>query len=584
VLGSGDADARPGEPLALADPLPVTDRIVSEPRARRARVSALLVLLVLAAIPRRAVFRALPDFFGPGDPATYFAMARGCLHAGVPRVDFVWHFLTTPPITHVEDYYEPAFAWLLALPIALAGERARVALWLPLACGLLAVALTFRFAERFGTRVAFVAGALVAIEPWSIYYSAVLMKETAVTVVVLLFLASARRLIAGEWHARRTGAVLGASVVVASLVQYELLPILFLSALVAVWRHRRDALPGFLASCTLSVLALLGVTLAMAGVPVSAKAGFFFGRNLWTPEPAATAALGLATALRFVPLGYVADRLVAVGNPVLLGLAAVGLSSRGVATPERTLLVSFVAAFLYFHGVPLDLWSRDFIPLVAVAAPFAALVLCDLDGWRARSWAPGLAFAVLLTTFATPFAWRLVRLAGGAASHGLFTIVTCVVLALGVLGYTVALLAGRSLPARLRESAVPVLLIAALVVNQWRSLPLSSIPANPQFPEYATTMEEERAACARIRAAVPAGTLMTRAPWDMGPGTGFPAVALPDPATARAIAAVQSRYAARYLLVGRAEVPDSVLRVLPIEAVLSLEHARLYQFVPRDAR
>ena len=125
------------------------------PRPGRGHVLALLAVLALAIPPRIAAFRALPDWFGPGDPATYHAMAAGCLRDGAPRIDFVWHFLTRPPsISHVEDYYEPAFAWLLAIPVALTGGSPGAGKWLALACGLLAVGLVAWRAGRHGAGIA----------------------------------------------------------------------------------------------------------------------------------------------------------------------------------------------------------------------------------------------------------------------------------------------------------------------------------------------------------------------------------------------------------------------------------------------
>src|SRR5262245_28300582 len=101
------------------------------------RTDALAGVLLLAAGLRVAAFLTLPGFFGPGDPAIYFAMARGCAREGAPWIGFVWHFLTWPDaIRHIEDYYEPGFAYLLAPPLLIGGGSVTAARCLSLLCGI----------------------------------------------------------------------------------------------------------------------------------------------------------------------------------------------------------------------------------------------------------------------------------------------------------------------------------------------------------------------------------------------------------------------------------------------------------------
>lgn len=549
----------------------------------------LAALLALAALPRLVALQTLPDFFGPGDPATYHAMAEGVLERGVPRIDFIWHYLSRPErIPHVEDYYEPVFAWLLAVPVAIGGGDEGAGRWLAFVCGLLTVALVAWMARGFGMRAALLAGAIVAIEPWSVYYSAVVMKETAVAAVVLVFLAAARRLLAPEHAAWRAGLALGALAVAASLIQYELMPILFVTAVVPVLLHRRAALAGVIAGYALAALALLGVTQAALGVPVSAKLGFFFGSVLTTPEPMVRASGSLLE--RLLPVRYAADQIAAVGSPLLLALAAIGARFGGVARVEVTTAAAFLAAFLWVHAVPGDLWARDFIPLVAVAAPWAGAALSGAGGWWRRPWALPLAVAALVLTVAEPVSWRLVRIAGLEPAHGVFTWTTAASL---LIAATVA--AAMALFGRVTAVRAPALtagaLIAGLLAAQWLSLPLPAIPGNPQFPHYAERRAHLTAVGAEVRTLIDSGPLMCREPWQLERDTGLDCVLLPLPATARAIETVRARYGVQYLLVGpleapaqdRPEVGDHVLQALGLEGGIPVADHRLYRLADPDA-
>src|SRR5262249_39938006 len=153
-------------------------------------VVTLLGLIAVGVALRVMLLPSLPGFFGPGDPATYFAMAKGVLRGGVPRVDFVWNYTTLPAtISHVESYYELAFGYLLARVMHVVGAKPIAGCLLSFACGVLTTLLTIAFTRRHGTRVALVAAAIVALEPWSIYYSGVVMKEALIALLTLVSLA-----------------------------------------------------------------------------------------------------------------------------------------------------------------------------------------------------------------------------------------------------------------------------------------------------------------------------------------------------------------------------------------------------------
>ena len=544
---------------------------------RRVRIALVTAVLGLATMLRVLVVAAIPNFFGPGDPAVYFATAHGVVHEGVPRIGFIWHYLTLPSaITHVEDYYEPAFAYLLAGPMALFGDTPRVAQLVVLAFGALAPWLVFALARRLGFGVALAAGAIVALDPWAIYYSGVLMKEAVVVVLAVASLELARRTLAADARPVRSGAVLGLATVGASLFQYELLPPLVGAIAVALFAHRRAALLPFALAVVAAVVAYVGVSAFALGVPVTAKLGFFLGHKLWTPEIVASVLHGTSLP-RFVPLDYMVWRILLNGYPVLVTLALVGMRDPRVARSERTLLAAFGLTYLYVHGVPHDLWARDFLPLTAATAPLAALALCTRSLWRADSRLAMAALALVPAGWMGPrFAMRLHQFPVNLPWSPWPAVVAT--LAIGLLFY-VLLWRRRVELARFGAMAVvPAVLVIGILASFVTEMPWASIYTNPQFANYEVERSSREAACAEIRARVPRGAIMTSAPWEVALYSGDPAVLLPMTLHVETIEAMRRRYDVKYLLVRDGELGAEFFRALGVRPMLRTAGHTLFAF------
>lgn len=487
--------------------------MVSRPRTPHTLL--FILLLIVAAVLRVQVIRAIPDFFGPGDPAIYFQMARGTLHHGWPRMEFIHHFLARPPgIVHAEDYYEPAFGYLVAPALLVGGEKPAAAAAVSLVFGLLAVFLVSRLARRHGPDVALIAAAIVAFEPWSIYYSGLLMKEATVTVVVLAFLELLRRGAGGSDPPGRAGLVLGAATVAAGLLQYELIPIAGLAGIVVLAVNRRAALPGYLLGAGLCLAALTALTWVLIGVPISAKYAFALGQSLGDPDRLAPVRDFGQSLRALFPFRYIGWAIVSAWYPPLILLAALGAAAASVSRVERTILLAFGAAFLCLHAIPQDLWCRDFIPMTAVLATPAALAFSRAAPWRARTWS-------------APVAWAM---------------------ALG------------------------------LAVNFWLLLPYPAIYLDAPYPNYEIERAHRQRVGDWLRRSVPPGPVLAEVPAEIALYSGFPAVALPTLARQGTLERLAARYRVRYLLVEPGALPDGMLRTLHLRAVGECEGSRLFSF------
>ena len=547
------------------------------PTLRPFHAALLAILLLAAAGLRESVVQAIPSFFGDGDPAIYFGMGRGVLREGVPRQDFIHHYLTRPrAIAHVEDYYEPAFAYPIALAMALGGGTPAAGAQSSVFFGVLAVALVWALARREGPRVALVAAAMVAFEPWSIYYGGVLMKEALVNVLALGFLWLARREIEREPRAWKAGLRLALATVACGLFQYELIPMLGVTVAATLAVHRRGALAAYALGAAALVGALAFVTWVTLGVPVSAKFLYFLGRLPGDPEPVAVVH-GLNRSLRsLLPLELIGRSVLLSWHPLLLLLGIAGLFTPGTKPPERTLTIAFVAAHLYLHAIPVDLWHRDFIVLTFVLARPAARVIGGGFLRERRALAAG-AWALMFFLWVAPALVSPLAARVASSPWGLWPRVAAgLAMTLPVLGLGLAL--ARTRAGGWLTRATPALLCASLAAGAWAQLPYPAIWANAQSPDFEIVRARRERVSHWMRDMVDRGPVLALHPEEVAYYSGFPAVVMPDAFHPGSVERLAARYGLRYLLVEPGAMPDSVVRSLPLQIMGEREGCRLYTF------
>jgi len=536
---------------------------------------AAVLILGLGAWLRWQTLSSIPSFLGPGDPAIYFGMARGVLREGAPVQDFLHHYLTRPhEIRHLEDYYEPAFGYLLAAAMALFGRTPQAAAGLSFVAGTLVMLFAGLLARRRGMAAVTAAMAVVALEPWSIYYSGVLMKEAVIACATLAALWGTARLVRGGGSTARVGVLAAGIAFAAGLLQYESLPILLAASGAMLLLHRRPALAPFALASLLLVGALAAVTWRLLGVPISAKLLFIAGVNPGDPEGHAIAALHRSTLL---PLGYIAQAVFTNWYPLLLILGLRGLALAGAPAVERPWVLAYLVLHVWLHGIPIDLWSRDFIVLTALLAAPAGEALVSWRSWATRPGAGALAWGANAYVWLTPLALSLLaahvpgfeRVPAWARFAGMLPPA-----ALVGWGARRLLAGGRATPV----AAVTSLLFAASLVGQyWLALPYPTIRLNPQFPDYEIERARRQRASEWMRAQVPRGNVLAEHAEEVAYYSGFPAADITDDFRPDSFAALMRRYPFEYLLAPAVLVPDRLPAPFSLELVGTHEGYRLYR-------
>ncbi|MDA0837301.1 MAG: hypothetical protein O3B01_17620 [Planctomycetota bacterium] len=339
----------------------------------------LTLIIATGALLRVFVIYTFPNFYGPGDPAIYFTMGRSILQGNGPEVSFIWHYLTLSEIVHYEDYYEPAFGLLVAMTMFLTGGSVAGAKCLPLLFGLATIpAAAIITRRRAGVTAGLWAAVIVSFHPYSIYHSGLLMKETMVACLFLVFWdVCSRRL--ENFPASKTGFSTGVLIGGFGLLQYESLPVTCVALFTFLMlRNRRLVLPAGL-GLSLIIVPLLACSWHFLGVPISAKFLFFFGHDLNTPGVADTFQWTKLLKL-FPPIGYLVKQLFLVLEFPLYVFGA-WQAWRWRRTDFGLLLILLVISRVYFHSIPKDLWHRDVMTLMPLLAVPASAGIASFHDW-----------------------------------------------------------------------------------------------------------------------------------------------------------------------------------------------------------
>ena len=361
----------------IADILKRTETVLTDEAKRFWRL--LTLMFAAGAILRVFVIYTFPNFYGPGDPAIYFTMGRSILQGNGPEVSFIWHHLTLSEIVHYEDYYEPVFGLLVAITLFVTGGSVAGAKCLPLLFGLATIpAAAIITRRRAGVTAGLWAAAIVSFQPYLIYHSGLLMKETMVACLFLVLWDVCSRKLENA-SASKTGFLIGVLIGVYGLLQYESFPVTFVAVFgFLLLRHVRLVIPAGL-GLALIVAPLLALSWHFMGVPISAKFLFFFGHDLNTPGAASE--FGWAKLLKVIPpFGYIVKQLLLVLEfPLYLFGAWQAWKWR--RTDFGLLLILFVVSRIYFHSIPKDLWNRDVMTLVPLLAVPAAGGITVFQRW-----------------------------------------------------------------------------------------------------------------------------------------------------------------------------------------------------------
>jgi hypothetical protein len=340
----------------------------------------LTFLLVTALFLRLAVLFAyqrdyplFEDFF------IYYNLAENWLAGNGPVINFMYSYLHFPAtVLHVEDYYEPFYSLLIALFMGISSKSFLGALLLPMLASLLAVGLTYLAVLRLGgdRQSALLAACLAVIHPLLIERASWLMKEAVMGALYLtlwLFILSLQPVVR-----LRSVALLAALAAGIGMIQYESMPILGLVTFLALLFARQwKAASVFALVFGGLILAYWGWFYAQSGLIVSTKYLFLLTPYSGAPfEAPRSLAYDSVLAKLLKPSLYIyRSTLSFLGLPLLL-VAGRGLWLRRKLFASQWLVI-LLFVYLYVHGVAVDLWFQDYLVLLLLLFPYAALAISD---------------------------------------------------------------------------------------------------------------------------------------------------------------------------------------------------------------
>ncbi|HYY81173.1 MAG TPA: hypothetical protein VFD04_18625 [Actinomycetes bacterium] len=451
--------------------------------------------LGITAVRLQAVRHA--RYAGHADPSFYYQLARNLAEGRGATVDFVWHFLVTPPAVHhyAPDYWQPLPSLLMAAAMRLTGGSGlRTALVASVLAGALVPAAAALLARALSERpllppaVAGLTALVPALSRWSV------QTESATFYACFVLLALALACGRGGGPARWPLAGIAAA---------------------AAYLCRNDGLV---------LVALLGA--ALAGRVLSA---WRWDRRRLRDRLAALGGFGAGVLATLAP--WVVANLRGMGRPLPPTTRLPFLTSYedtfsvGGHFGARQLLAGGPghALWLRWHTLRLEArWTLTAVGLLPAAA-LLALALAWLALGRRRGparrdgrfgWPLVAASAAAVLAFHT-----LVSPVASSAGAWKRSVVAFVPLVLIAIGQALGALGGS----RLLRGAV----VAALAAQ--------ALPAARAVPAHFVEVDNQAgAAPARLRplllAAAPARrpVVMTRSPWELTEATGFPSVQIPD--------------------------------------------------------
>jgi len=341
-----------------------------------------LSLFVVVALVLRWTVLSQTRFNWPSgeDLFIYFDMIQSILEQRGAKIDFIYHFLTPPPqISHLEDYYEPLYAYFAS--ICLWGSKVTYfdSLCLPLLSSLWQVLCIYWLTHRLtqSRSAARIAATWVCIHPLLIERSLYLMKESFVGALYLslILLMSYQQ----EKPSPRHTLGLACLSVLIGLVQYESQIVLGLSfCLYFIAKKQFQALGLFLGVFSLGLGIYWFWFYTQTGLILASKMQFFTGSYTGASFNQAKSVDLNTFILKIQRSGlYIVRRSLTFLRISFLILAVFGLKSHWPKAHTFFGLI-LITVYVAVHGIAVDLLLQDYLVLILLLTPYAAAAIVAL--------------------------------------------------------------------------------------------------------------------------------------------------------------------------------------------------------------
>ncbi len=491
---------------------------------------ALAFAILLGAILRALVIYSISYLYGPGDPFCYFEVAQNIYKGKGFTLDYIYHLLHLPAsISHSMDYYEPVFPLTLAATFFVIGCSVISAKIVSLIAGICNLALVFLLTRKlFDDGAGLIATFLLVLHPVAIYHSGLVMKESLLVGLYLVFMIILTEAV--HKSSSKLLFALGSIAGIISAYQYESIPVMIVPLLVIFFRSKGAKRLILTIGWILPLIAVIAFNLTHSGTLLGYKYLYFFGHEsfiLYLPEVGKNFSLSAVIGrLILLPIDY--GLISTIKGLFLVGstLAIIAIIKYRRLTYTGWLLLILLPYF-YFHLVARNLYFRDYMVPYTLVLPLVAGLIISLIDYR--------------------------RILGAT------------LLLLVLFEYHVFCITGGYFESEYRSS--------------FFSLPYKPIYNNLQFPWFNSWLQALDNAGIRIRELVAEGEpIMSVNPWEVHYILDRPTVMMSRDRDSTKIEYLKKRYAIRYILdsrPGEIALIDTKAR----EIHLFTEHGKNYRVV-----
>lgn len=334
----------------------------------------LFLIIILGSILRILSFYFIEyDFPNGYDYALYYEMANNTYKGLGPKLEYIYDLLYLPPsIVHHETYYEPLFGAITGLFLFLDNGSFKSSLFISLISGILSIPFIYIYSKKIfdNEKTALISAFLISINPIMINRSNILMKESFIAFIYIIFFS----FLSNNLDKEKSYFKIGIFSSIIFLFQYESLPILFTSFFIfLIFEKKIKELLIYLLT-TISIFISYSILFYnLNGIFLSTKLIFFStpysGATFSTPK-----AFEISKFIKklFPSILYIYRSAFYSLHGLFIFSSIYSIYNNFSNKKIVKFSVIFTLVHIYIHAVSVDLWSQDYIVIYSILVPYCA--------------------------------------------------------------------------------------------------------------------------------------------------------------------------------------------------------------------
>lgn len=307
------------------------------------------------------------------DYSLYYEMAYSNYSGIGPQMEYIYDFLHLPEtVTHYETYYEILFGLVTSFFLYLDNGSFKSALFISMFGGILSIPLIYYYSYLLykDKETSLVSSFLIAINPLLIERSSILMKESFISFLYILFFIFTLK----NLNNKENYFYLGIASGILSLFQYETLPIIILSFFFFLLSEKKiKEFFVYLLSISSIIIPYSILFYKLTGLIFSTKILFFSTPYNGAPFSGPREFNLYKFIKKLVPSYlYIYRSSLFSLHGLFIFITSYTLFRDLKNNRFLKFLTIFLCIYIYIHAVSVDLWTQDYIVIYTLFTPLCA--------------------------------------------------------------------------------------------------------------------------------------------------------------------------------------------------------------------